>query len=96
MKNENEYVLTFFIGNDLHDLAKCMSYEVFEQKYQNLHIKTCNICFEDVNILCRCKYCRFKMCKDCIMKLEFFICPCLRNDQFFLNFERSILIIIQH
>ena len=52
--------------------------------------KNCAVCFDDVDILCRCKFCGFKVCKDCIRKLEFFNCLCCRNDQFFFNFERSI------
>ena len=68
----------------------CTSYDIVERKYQDLQNKACCVCYEDVTILCRCKHCGFKMCKNCISKLEYFICPCCRNDQFFFNFERSI------
>ena len=89
-KNENEFLLNFFIGNDLYDLSVSTNYEILKRKYQDLQNKNCAVCFDDVDNLCRCKFCGFKVCKDCIRKLEFFNCPCCRNDQFFFNFERSI------
>ena len=78
IKKGNEYALSFFIGNDLHDLVICTSYDIVERKYQDLQNRACCVCYEDVNILCRCKYCGFKMCEDCIRKLEYFICPCYK------------------
>ena len=37
-KNENAYKLSFLKNNALHDLIVCTTYDVLENKYQNIAI----------------------------------------------------------
>ena len=87
-KKENEYVLTFMQNNALHDLTVCTSYEILERKYNNLNNKTCSICFDENDVLDRCRYCGYTICINCQNEIDDFKCAQCRNED--LRFEWSI------
>ena len=89
-KNENEYKLSFFKNNALHVLVVRTTYDVLENKYQNLNNQFCPFCCETKNILCRCKHCGYTVCSDCVLNLNFIECAQCRDGMFFLDFERSV------
>ena len=61
-----------------------------ERKYNNLNNKTCSICFDENDVLDRCRHCGYTVCINCVNTINDVRCAQCRNKDLCYTFECSI------